>query len=105
MGGVCRKWKDFYPMWITGQPVIRCLPRYSKNTVRGIVDQIARMELSSGECFIDKIHYLNPDTKQDDVEYRDGILSDLEERSVIRKNGKKCSINIKLYTLWIKTQL
>ena len=51
--------------------------RYSKNTVRGIVDQIARMELSSGECFIDKIHYLNPDTKQDDVEYRDGILSDL----------------------------
>ncbi|MBR6367286.1 MAG: ATP-binding protein [Bacteroidaceae bacterium] len=79
--------------------------RYSKNTVRGIVDQIARMELSSGECFIDKIHYINPDTKQDDVEYRDGILSDLEERSVIRKNGKKCSINIKLYTLWIKTQL
>lgn len=79
--------------------------RYSKNTVRGIVDQIARMELSSGECFIDKIHYLNPDTKQNDVEYRDGILSDLEERSVIRKKGKKCSINIKLYTLWIKTQL
>lgn len=79
--------------------------RYSKNTVRGIVDQIALMELSSGECFIDKIHYLNPDTKQDDIEYRDGILADLEERSVIRKNGKKCSINIKLYTLWIKTQL
>ena len=79
--------------------------RYSKNTVRGIVDQIALMELSSGECFIDKIHYLNPDTKQDDIEYRDGILSDLEERSVIKKNGKKCSINIKLYTLWIKTQL
>lgn len=79
--------------------------RYSKNTVRGIVDQIARMELSSGECFIDKIHCINPTTNQDDVEYRNGVLSDLQERSVITINGNKCSINIKLYTLWIKTQL
>lgn len=79
--------------------------RYSKNTVRGIVNQIARMELSSGECFIDKIHCINPTTNQDDVEYRNGVLSDLQERSVITINGNKCSINIKLYTLWIKTQL
>lgn len=79
--------------------------RYSKNIVRGIVDQIARMEVSTGECFIDKIHCINPTTNQYDVEYRNGVLSDLQERSVITINGNKCSINVKLYTLWIKTQL
>ncbi len=79
--------------------------RYSKNTVRGIVDQIAHMELSSGECFIDKIHCINPTTNQYDMEYRNGVLSDLQERSVITISGNKCSINIKLYNLWIKTQL